>query len=451
MGDYPASQTIEPIATIMNTPDSTPRPTSRRDFLKTSSTAMLGGALAVNFGLPTRSFAQNGDTLRLGLIGCGGRGTGAATQALAADKNVVLVALGDAHENRLQGSLSELKKAEPDRVKVDPDHCFVGFDAYQKVLSSGVDVIILATPPGFRPIHLKAAVEAGKHIFCEKPMATDAPGLRSVMASAALAKTKKLALVAGFCWRYNPAERAVFQQVHDGAIGDIRAIYSTYNTSSLWVYPRKPEWTDMQWQMRNWYYFTWLSGDHLVEQAIHSVDKMAWAMKDATPVRATAHGGRQVRVAPEFGHIYDHFEVVYEFADGARGFLFCRQQDGCSNDNSDYLMGSKGIGQVSGFRKLHKITGEKNWEYSGPQPNMYQVEHDELFASIRSGKPINDGEWMAHSTMMGIMGRMAAYTGQTITWEQALNSEENLCPPKFDWNQPLPVPPVAMPGQTKFI
>jgi predicted dehydrogenase len=313
-----------------------------------------------------------------------------------------------------------------------------------------VDVVILATPPGFRPIHLKAAVEAGKHVFCEKPMAVDGPGVRSVLASAELAKKKNLSLVAGFCWRYNSGERAIMQQVHDGAIGEPLALYNTYNTGPIWSRERKSNWTDMEWQMRNWYYFTWLSGDHIVEQAVHSLDKMAWAMKDVPPVQCMAHGGRQVRTEPVYGHIFDHFSVVYEYASGARGFHFSRQQANCATDNSDYIIGSKGIARVKAFGPL-SISGEKSWRFSGPRPDMYQVEHDELFASIRKEKPINDGVWMAHSTLLAIMGRMAAYTGQIITWEQALNSQENLMPTKLDWDAPLPVPPVAMPGKTAFV
>jgi myo-inositol 2-dehydrogenase/D-chiro-inositol 1-dehydrogenase len=446
---------------IMNENRSVLRPTTRRHFLQTSSTAMVGGLMVA--GLPSlpRAFAANTDTLKLGVIGCGGRGSGAVTEALAADANVVLTAMGDAFADRLQGSLAglrESKKINPktnqpigSQVKVDPDHCFTGFDAYQKVLNSGGDVVILATPPGFRPQHLEAAVAAGKHIFCEKPMATDVPGVRSVIATVELAKKKSLALVAGFCWRYNLAERAGFQKIHEGAIGDIRAVYSTYNTGSLWCFPRRPEWTDMEWHMRNWYYFTWLSGDHIVEQAVHSIDKIAWAMKDQPPVRALAHGGRQVRTGPEFGHIFDHFSVVYDYADGAKGFLFCRQQDSCSNDTSDTIMGAKGVARVLGFRGPPEIKGETDWRYEGPRPDMYQVEHDELFASIRAGKPINDGSRMVQSTQMAILGRMAGYTGQSITWEEALKSKEDLHPANYDWNQPMPVPPVAMPGKTKFI
>ena len=432
---------------------SLPLASSRRQFLKTSSAAALGSVFAANLSRSEKTFAANSETLRVGLIGCGGRGTGAANQALNADKNVVLTAMGDVFQHQLQGSLKSLKGEVGDKVKVTPDHCFIGLDAYQKVIDSGVDVVILATPPGFRPQHLQAAVAAGKHVFCEKPMATDGPGVRSVMASVEEARKKNLALVAGFCWRYDLPRRALFKQIHDGAIGDLRAIYGTYFTGPVKPMPpasvRKPEMTDLEWQLHNWYNFVWLCGDSLVEQAVHSVDKMAWAMKDVPPLKAVAVGGRQVPA--HGGNIYDHFEVNYEYADGVRGFLACRQQTNCYSENKDYLMGSRGLADIGGRRYAVEISGEKNWHYDDPKPDMYQVEHDELFASIRAGKPINDGARMCTSTLLAIMGRMAAYTGQEITWDMALNSQERIVPEKLDWNMKLEIPPMAMPGITKFV
>ena len=430
------------------------QPTSRRTFLKTSTTAVVAGAISAPLILGTKSSAASpGDTIKVGLIGCGGRGSGAAKQALNADKNVILTSMGDAFEDRLKSSLAALKQDKDigQRVDVKPENCFIGLDACQKVLESGVDLVILATPPGFRPAHLKAAIAANKHVFCEKPMATDAPGVRSVIETVEEAKKRKLGIVAGFCWRYNLAERAAFEQIHSGAIGDIRAVYGVYNTTGLWSRPRKPNWSDMEWQIRNWLYFTWLSGDHLVEQAVHTVDKMAWAMKDEPPLKAMAHGGRQARTTAEYGHIFDHFEVVYQYPDGAHGFIFCRQQNNCAVDVSDTIFGTKGTGRILGFSGMPFTKGEKNWKYSGPRPDMYQVEHDELFASIRKGQPINDGVRMARSTMVAIMGRMAAYSGKEITWDDALNSQEDLQPEKLAWDVELPVPPVAIPGKTKFI
>ncbi len=426
-------------------PDDSP---SRREFLKSSAVVM--GAVAAPYLLFQReSFAANSATLKVGLIGCGGRGSGAANQALAADKNVILTAMGDAFDNRLQGSLKALQESSGKQVQVTPDHCYVGLDAYQKVINSGVDVVILTTPPGFRPAHLKAAIAAGKHVFCEKPMAVDAPGVRSVLESAAEAKKQGLAIASGFCWRSNMGERAIMKRIHDGQIGQIRALYNTYNTGPVGGAPvRKPEMTDMEYQLRNWYHFTWLSGDHIVEQAVHSLDKMAWAMKDVPPVRCMAHGGRQARTGD--GNIYDHFEVVYDYANGERGFHFSRQQANTASENADYYVGSKGYGKIKAFGAL-ELDGENPWKFQGERPDMYQVEHNELFASIRSGNPINHGVWMASSTMLAIMGRMSAYTGQVITWEQAMNSQEVLAPLQFDWNTPLTMPKIAIPGVTKFI
>ena len=429
-------------------------PTTRRDFLKTS--ALAGATLAVPAVLPGRLFAAgSSETLRIGLIGCGGRGTGAAANALKADANVALTAMGDAFPEPLEYSLKTLKN-QPDiaaKIKVLPENCFVGFDAYQKVLASGVDVVLLTTPPGFRPLHLQAAVAAGKHIFTEKPMAVDATGVRSVIASAEEARKKQLSVVAGFCYRYDIAVREFMKRIHDGALGEIRALHSNFNVGGVWSKPRQPGWTDMEWQMRCWYYFTWLSGDHIVEQAVHSLDKMSWAMKDVPPLQCVAIGGRQARTGPEFGHIYDHFGVTYEYENGARGFLFCRQQAGTAANNSDYIMGADGIGQiVNAFVGPYVIRGKTNWRFRGEKArDMYQNEHDELFASIRSGKPINDGPRMAQSTLLAIMGRMAAYTGQMVTWEQAMNSKENLMPETLAWDAPISVPPVAIPGQTKLI
>ncbi|HET6881402.1 MAG TPA: Gfo/Idh/MocA family oxidoreductase [Pirellulales bacterium] len=422
---------------------------SRRDFLKQSGAAVVGGAVAGTLSVGRSAYAGGDDVLKVGLIGCGNRGTGAAKNALLADKNVKLTALGDTFADRVADSLNSLKKEVPEnKIDVAEDHCFVGFDAYQKVLASGVDVVLLCTPPHFRPLHFKAAVEAGKHIFAEKPVAVDAPGVRSVLATAEEARKKGLSVVSGLCWRYHQPKRELIGRIHDGAIGDVVAMQVNYNTGGLWVKKREPKWSDMEWQIRNWLYFTWLSGDHNVEQHIHSLDKAAWVMKDEPPVKATGLGGRQVRTQYEYGNIFDHHAVVYEYANGVKLFSFCRQQNNCSDDVNDYILGTKGKVDVMN----HSITGENSWHYPrrGPNPNMYQVEHDELFASIRSGQPIDNSLYMARSTMLAIMGRMATYTGQTITWDQALNSQEDLTPPAYGWTS-LPVASVAMPGVTKFV
>lgn len=426
--------------------------TTRRDFLKTSAAA--GAVLSAPAILSGNLFAAgNSDTLRIGLVGCGGRGTGAAGQALSADPNVVLTALGDAFEEKLRPSLAELKKGHPDKVKVTPEKCFVGLDAFQKVIDSGVDVVLLCSPPGFRPVHLKAAVEAGKHVFCEKPMATDAPGVRSVIESGKAAKTKNLALVAGFCWRYDTARREFYKRIHDGAIGDIRAIYANYFASQVKPMPpasKRPEdMGDLEWQMRNWYNFVWMSGDGLVEQACHSVDKIAWGMKDAMPLKAVATGGRNT--PNNEGNIFDHMFITYEFENDVRAFMGQRQIDNCHDENSDYLLGADGFGKIPGWADP-VIRAKAAWRYRGPKEkvNMYQQEHNELFASIRKGEPINDSVWMANSTMMAIMGRLAAYTGKEVTWEEAFNSKEQLVPEHLDWKMRLPIAPMAIPGFTKL-
>jgi len=437
----------------MNADPAFPSPTSRREFLRTSSAAALGGVLAAGYVGVARAAGPT-DTLKIGLIGCGGRGTGAAGQALHADPNVVLTAVGDVFPEKCEESLGALMrdKAIADRVKVAPDHKFVGLDAIQKVLDSGVDVVLLATPPGFRPQHLKAAVAAGKHIFCEKPMATDPAGVRSVMDSVESAKQKKIALVAGFCWRRDVPRREFYKRIHDGAIGEVRAIYATYLTGPVKPMPpaeqRPAGMGDLEWQLRNWYNFTWLSGDGLVEQACHSVDKINWAMNDNPPVRAVATGGRQI--PNHDGNIFDHIDVFYEYEDGRRAIMAQRQISNCYSDNSDYLIGSEGTGTIKGWNPP-VIKGKQSWRYKGPSSDMYQNEHDEMFASIRKGEPINDGDWMAKSTLMAIMGRMAAYSGQEITWEQALKCDSQLVPDHLDWKMSFPITPMAIPGVTKFV
>ncbi|MFM8468605.1 MAG: Gfo/Idh/MocA family protein [Limisphaerales bacterium] len=428
-------------------------PATRRKFLQTSTAATAAAGLA--FPALLRA-APNSDKLRIGFIGCGGRGTGAAAQALKADSNVELWAMGDAFPEPIERSLAAVKGAVKDDKKfnVASDRKFVGVDAYEKVIKSGVDLVILTSPPGFRPGHLRAAVEADKHVFTEKPMATDAPGVRSVIESVKIAKQKNLAMVAGFCWRYDYAKRAVFEKMLDGTIGDLRAVYGTYLTGPVKPMPpassRPAGMSDLEWMTRNWYNFTWLSGDGLVEQAIHTVDWMMWAMKDVPPLKCTATGGRQIKA--EGGNIFDHISVAYEWEKGVRGFIAQRQITGCYGENSFYALGTKGNAYIHRGAFTTDLAGERTWKYEGPTPDMYQVEHNELFASIRAGEPLNNGDRMVTSTMAGIMGRMAGYTGQEVTWEMALNSKEEIAPQNLrDWNGQVTVPPLALPGRTKFI
>src|SRR5438105_7127504 len=359
--------------------------TSRRQFLKTSTAAAVSGALAAPFILSSHAGAASpGEVVRIGVIGCGGRGSGAVADALSSDRNTVLHAMGDIDAGRIEGSLNGIQNEIKDqsRIEVPSERRFVGLDAYEKVLASGVDVVLLTTPPGFRPLHFKAAVEAGKHAFLEKPVATDTAGVRSVRSSAEEAKKKGLGVQAGFCWRTNFARREFFKRLHDGAIGEVRALYHTYLTTPVKPMPaptaRRAGMSDVEWQVRNWYNFVWLSGDGLVEQAIHSIDKMAWAMNDVPPLKCTAVGGRQT--PNHEGNIYDHIEVNYEWADGVRGFVAQRQIAGCYSETKDYILGAKGSGLLGG-RRGSEITGEQNWRYEGEQTEsqlfgkMYEVEH----------------------------------------------------------------------------
>lgn len=424
---------------------------SRREFLANSSTAVLGSLAAL--ALPQRVHAAGSDLIKVGLVGCGGRGSGAASQALKADGNVKLWAMADAFDDRLQSSLRNFENTEElaGKVAVPPERRFVGFEAYRDVIAC-CDVVLLCSPPHFRPIHLKAAVEAGKHVFAEKPCAVDAPGVRSVLATCEEAKKKGLSVVSGLCLRYDNSFRETVRRIHDGAVGEIHTMQANDYRGPIWNKPRRPDWSDMTWQMRNWYYFTWLSGDFNVEQHVHFLDVCAWAMKDEYPVKAVGMGGRAVRTGPEFGHIFDHFSVVYEWAGGAKLFSNCRQQAACKNDMSAHIAGTKGRAQLVERKRGMTIKSDAgDWVFEGPANDLYQQEHNELFASIRNGRPLNNGEYMAKSSLLAIMGRMAAYTGKEITWEMALNSQEDLSPPRYDWDVALPVPPVATPGLTKFV
>lgn len=424
--------------------------TTRRDFIRTTGAVAIGSTLVSGFGIPAMGFSRNSDTLKVGLIGCGGRGTGAANQALTADDNVVLWAMGDIFDDRISESHSNLLKLHPDKMKVDKDRKFVGLDSYQKVLDSGVDVVILTTPPYFRPKQFEAAIKAGKHVFAEKPMAVDAAGVRKIIEASNKAKEKQLSVVSGFCWRFHTPKRETFQRVLDGDIGDVMSVYNTYNTGGLWLRDVPPDWTPMKKKMKNWIYHNWISGDAILEQFIHSIDMMSWAFGDAKPLKATGTGGRQSRIEPEYGNVFDHFAITYEYDNGAKGFHFSRQQKNCSNSYGVDMMGTDGRCVVDCIRNKHEITGKVDWKFRGEGNDMYQQEHDELFASIRAGKPINHGDWMAQSTMLALMGRMTAYTGQTITYEEALNSKEIFGPEVVDFNVDYLDAPVAKPGITPF-
>jgi myo-inositol 2-dehydrogenase/D-chiro-inositol 1-dehydrogenase len=434
---------------MATTPKNESNKMERRDFLKKTGTA--AGVLAAGFpGIISGQTVTN--ALKVGLVGCGGRGSGAAAQALSADPNTELTAIADVDEAIVEGVGTRLKASTQFGTRVKIDRAFVGLDAYDKVINSGVDVVLLATPPGFRPQHLTAAVNANKHVFCEKPCATDSPGVREVIAAQKLAQTKDLALVAGFCWRYNNMIQEAVQQVHNGAIGRLVAHHSTYYTNPVKPMPPESErpagMSDIEWQIRNWYNFTWLCGDSLVEQAVHNADKIMWIMKDQPPASVVAVGGRAVPA--NGGNIYDHFEANYVYPDGYRVFLVNRQSTGCFNGTLDYVMGTDGTLLLgAGQPRIQSPDGQIKWQFQGEEYDMYQREHDVLFASIRSGKPKNDDLNLATSTLLAIMGRHAAYSGQQVTWDQALNSDVSLVPKPVDWTAKHEVPGLAQPGRSK--
>ncbi|MBL8859200.1 MAG: Gfo/Idh/MocA family oxidoreductase [Planctomycetes bacterium] len=427
-------------------------PLDRRSLLKASAATAAGALIVSRLSAQGAGTTKKLDPIRVGLVGCGGRGTGAAMNALEADAGVVITALGDCLADRLEISHKHLVESHPERVKVDADKRFVGFDAIDRVLATDIDVVLLATPPHWRPAQIEAAVKAGKHVFAEKPMAVDAPGVRAIIESCKRAEQKKLSVVSGFCWRSSKPERATYQKIHEGAIGAVRTVYATYNSSPLTPVARKPEWSEMEYQIRNWYHYLWLGGDHLVEQACHSVDKINWAMNNEAPLRCWAVGGRAQRLDTEPGNIFDHFSVTYEYSGDRRGYLMARQWDNCPSDNSDWVYGEKGIARINGWGPEHWIRGENNWRYDAPAESagdMYVHEHEEFFAGIRSGKHRNDSAWMNQSTLMAIMGRMAAYTGQAVTWEQALASVERLGPDVYAMGD-VTTSAVPRPGHTKF-
>jgi predicted dehydrogenase len=357
----------------------------------------------------------------------------------------------DAFPDRIEAAIESLKQAGlGDRVQVPPERRFSGIDAAPRACSSGAHAAILAGPPGFRPLHLKAAVDAGLHVFCEKPMFVDGAGALQVIDSASVARSKGLNLVSGFCWRRSSPERALFERVLAGDMGEVVAMHSDYLTNPLGVVPRQPGWSDMAFQVRNWQHMVWLSGDFIVEQAVHSIDKINWAFGNAPPVRCTGVGGRALREStPERGDVYDHFAVVYEWPDERRATLMWRQYPDCFNENTDTIIGTQGRAVVNGWAGQHRISGPKAWSYpkDGPRPNMYQVEHDELFRAIREGRRIDDSDWMVQSCRLALMGRAAAYTGDAVTWDQVMSDRESLLPPVLSLEAPPPPAVVRRPGR----
>ena len=418
--------------------------TTRRDFLKTASaaTAALG-----SFSIIGRAQGQDAPPLRAGLIGCGRRGVGAARNLLDADPAVKITAMGDLFEDQLESARK--KTAEwGDRVSVTDDTCFFGFDAAEKVVKCDVDLVLLCAPPGFRPAHLRAAVEAGKHVFMEKPAATCPAGVRSIIESGEMAAAKSLSIVAGTQRRHQPVYRDIIQRIHDGAIGDIVA-GSCYWVGDFGYYPaviREDGWTDVEAQIRNWNYFTWLSGDHIVEQHVHNIDIMNWAL-NGHPVSCFALGGRQQRTGSEFGHIYDHFAVEFTYPGGVRVQSLCRQNEDTFSRVAEYLVGTKGTSNPG-----RDIAAGEIYRFRGEEADPYVQEHKDLIASIREGKPLNEARNVAESTMAAIMGRMSAYTDKEVTWKWAMEESKLDLMPKPDIAfGAMPVPEVAIPGVTKLV
>lgn len=416
---------------------------TRRTFIKGASIA--AGAIAASQVRIPGAWAAGSDEIRIGLIGAGGRGTGAVQDAIKSSKGVRLVAVAELFPDRLTEARANMAKIGAAGV-VPNDRAFSGLDGYKSVLQSDANYIILATPPGFRPQHLQAAIEAGKHVFTEKPVAVDGPGIRTCLSLVDVAAQKKLLVGCGLQRHHQQGYLETMARIHDGAIGDIVSARAYWNQGALWNRGRKPEWSDTEWQLRNWYYFTWLCGDHIVEQHVHNIDVVNWAMK-AHPVRAVGTGGRQVRTGPEWGHIYDHFAIDFEYENGVHLFSMCRQQAGTAGSVSEALVGTKGTSQVDEYR----IAGPTPFDGKAikrKELSPYQQEHADFIASIRKGEPISELKMVAESTATAIMGREAAYTGRVVTFDEIVNGTVSIAPPALDLTASLATPPVPMPGGT---
>ncbi len=416
--------------------------TNRRDFLKAGAIATATAA-SVNL-MPTGVHAAGNETIKVGLIGCGGRGTGAVKDSLEADKSIQIHALGDFFLDKAQGYSKQLSKDYGERAAIG-DRVFGGLDNYKQVLNSGVDLVILATPPGFRPTHLEAAVKANKHVFCEKPVAVDGPGIRKCMELVEESKKRKIAVVAGTQRRHQAGYIETIKQIQDGAIGDIVSARCSWNGNGIWFHPRKEGVSDLAYQINNWYHFLWLCGDHIVEQHVHNLDVMNWVL-GGHPVKAVGFGGRMARPVGkpnDVGHIWDHFSIEYEYPNGVPVSSYCAHLPGITSDISETVYGTKGKSQLNAYRINKKKVFDKD------PINPYVQEHIDLVNSIKAGKPLNELQAVTESTLTAIMGRMAAYSGKTVTWEQALNSTVTTMPEGLSESSKLEVSPVPVPGKYK--
>ncbi len=426
--------------------------TTRRDFLKTTAAgaAVLGG-LSVARG----AHATGAETIKIGMIGSGSRCSGAASQALKAGPYVKLVAMCDIFDKRLQASRNNLSKQYPQQVAVDDDHCFVGFDGYQKVIDS-VDVVLIACASKFHPMYAEAGIKSGKHVFVEKPHGIDPVGVRRMEAACKLAEQKGLSLVSGLQSRFHAGWRETIKRIHDGMIGDIVAVQSMFLRAPYRVYSREAGLSETQYQFYNWYHFRWLSGDDVPQSLVHNVDRISWIMKEELPTWAFGLAGRSSSFGEVYGDMFDHHTVVYEYASGTRLYALCRTQAGCYGNSSDIVMGSKGTCHLGACR----IEGETNWRYEGPGNNPYEAEQKALIDSVRLGKPLNSGAYMCNSTMIGVLGQIACYTGKAVKWEDAYRADLQYGPapeessfqtkppslPDKTGNYPLPLP-----GLTKLL
>ena len=421
---------------------------SRRTFMEgaaVGAAAMLSGT--------GRLYAEGSDKIRLGLIGCGGRGIHDTTNCIKAAPNVALVAMGDLFADRLESSLKTLRKRLSNKVKVTGETSFVGWDAYKKVLTCDVDMVILTTAPHFRPEHLRAAINAGKHVFMEKPVAVDPVGVRSVIESAELAEKKKLTIVAGTQSRRMTHIVALMKRIHDGALGKITGGQCVRLGGGMLEWSpqtkkRRPEWSDMEWQLRRWLFMTWLSGDFITEMHVHNIDIMNWAM-NSHPLKCIGVGGRQVRTTPEYGDVFDHFAVEFEYPDGVRVEYMGTQIDHYSHRQDERVVGTRGRAYIDSGNAV--IEGQNPFKYDGPSPDPCIRQHADQIAAIRKGKRLNEGRRIAESTLTTIMGRMSAYTGRALSWDWALKASKlDLRPPSYDFGD-LPTPPIAVPGKTRLI
>jgi predicted dehydrogenase len=440
---------------------------SRRSPLALPAKSIVGAAAVGTFAAATLSVARfahaaGTDTIKIALIGCGGRGTGAANNALGTKGSVKLIAMADAFEERLTRSLKLLKGEKPELVDVPKERQFVGFDAYQKAIDAGPDLVILTTPPGFRPIHFEAAVKAGKHVFMEKPVAVDSAGIRSVLASAAEARKKRLAVAVGLERRHRASYQEAMRRIHGGDIGDVVYMRVYWNNAGHGFIPRDPDDSEMTYQMQNWWYFNWLGGDQILEKHVHLMDVGNWVL-GTHPISANGMGGRQVHTDKKFGQSFDHYFVELEYPGGIRMISQCRDQPNCWDSCSEHIVGTKGVCEI-GEAQDSRITGPVPWNYPlhigrGGQ-NPYDVEHQVLFESIRSGEPVDQSQYGAESTMTSILGRMAVHSGQVIQWDEALDSDVRLIPADQTWAWDAPPPvlpdengnyPIPVPGVTKVI